>query len=190
MSNIDKSLACQPLDIECVSDTKTALLPVKTLDNTAVIDCHYLNIINAYINSRTISKANDSISKTNSRGDVSNTHKHIEAGYEAEAVTQRQAETETTDPLTPAIAKYPDLSDTDNRSFLRTLLLCYDRKFTLQNIEWIEHFYRKAGLSVWKFVRGENQGPVPPAGMVGSGVFLAGCSGRAILPEYSGGERI
>lgn len=186
MNNINVP-TCPPTSLSMVGDKKTSLEVSKTLEKGTVPDCPYLSSINALINTVYIRKTNDSISKTNSRDESREENNAIEntigksggqQGQEDKA-TEQQSPTKE-DLLLPVIAKYPDLSTPENRQFARSLCAMFHRPFTPSGIEWLERFYRQAGLDVWKFVRGETQWPTPPRGMVGSGVFFADCEGRAI----------
>jgi len=194
--NIEKTNNCHHSTLtspDILRAEETALLLSKTLENSTYPDLPPLSdYIRVYKNA-CIRKANNSISKTNSSDDVILQNTHIGATLgEKSGKSGQSGQTKKTDSeiLATVISKYPDLQDPEHRRFVALLLQIEGRRFTLSEIEKLEFEWRKNGLSIWKYVRGELPAEKSPRGMVGQGVFLAGCSGNAILPEYSGGERI
>ena len=167
---------------------ETALLPAKTLENSACPELPPLfDYIRVYKSSCTSKGVPIKEYSKRSSDDDKEENTHIcatlkeKSGYSGQS---GQKEKQNPDLLAAVTAKYPDLVDTDSRRFVSLLLGIYGRRFTLPEVEWLEFFYRQVGIDLWKFVRGENQGPQPPRGMACDGVFLAGrVTGNAIHPD-------
>lgn len=85
-------------------------------------------------------------------------------------------------------SKYPYLESPELADRVKLLLSVYNKLYTVENIDWLIMFYKQARVDLWDYLAGITKISTP-SGMVESGVYFAGSSGKAIRPNWFGEQQ-